>query len=178
MSAVFPARGHSCKNQDLTPTRYHSLDALRAAMMLLGLVLHSAASYIQAPIGAAWPYHDAQRHPFFDLLIVVIHLFRMPVFFVMAGFFAALLYDRDGPSGFMRNRARRVLLPLVTFWPFVIPLTVLGFAFALGGRKCFVLRVPFVDRGRVGPGVFAGFVCQRIGDANVREVYRDCHRAC
>ena len=31
------------------PQRYHALDALRAAMMLLGLVLHSAASYIQAP---------------------------------------------------------------------------------------------------------------------------------
>jgi glucan biosynthesis protein C len=112
------------------PQRYHSLDALRAAMMLLGLVLHSGASYIQAPVDWMWPYRDSHTSPFFNLLLAFIHLFRMPVFFVMAGFFAALLYDRDGPAGFVRNRAKRVLLPLVIFWPLVIPLTGLGFMFA------------------------------------------------
>jgi hypothetical protein len=40
--------------------RYHALDALRATMMLLGLVLHSAVSYTARPLGAAWPYHDQQ----------------------------------------------------------------------------------------------------------------------
>lgn len=29
--------------------RYHALDALRASMMLLGLVLHSAANYLVEP---------------------------------------------------------------------------------------------------------------------------------
>src|ERR671911_846280 len=100
----------------LPAQRYHSLDALRAAMMLLGLVLHSAASYTQAPLGSLWPYHDPQTSVAFDLLIFFIHLFRMPVFFVVAGFFAALLYYRDGLAGFARNRVRRVLLPLVLFW--------------------------------------------------------------
>jgi fucose 4-O-acetylase-like acetyltransferase len=79
-----------------------------------------------------WPFRDAQAHIGFDLLIFGIHLFRMPVFFVMAGFFGALLYCRDGPRGFVHNRARRVLLPLVLFWALVIPLVVLGFLFALG----------------------------------------------
>jgi hypothetical protein len=35
--------------------RYHSLDALRAAMMLLGIVLHSAVNYAVVSIGEAWP---------------------------------------------------------------------------------------------------------------------------
>jgi hypothetical protein len=35
-------------------TRYHALDSVRAAMMLLGLVLHAAASYTSIPLGAAW----------------------------------------------------------------------------------------------------------------------------
>ena len=99
-------------------------------MMLLGLVLHSGASYIQGPITWMWPYRDSQTSVVFNLLLAVIHLFRMPVFFVMAGFFAALLYHRDGPAGFVRNRVKRVLLPLVIFWPIVIPLTGLGFMFA------------------------------------------------
>jgi len=101
-------------------------------MMLLGLVLHSAASYTVNPLRDVWPFRDAQAHIGFDLLIFGIHLFRMPVFFVMAGFFGALLYCRDGPRGFVHNRARRVLLPLVLFWALVIPLVVLGFLFALG----------------------------------------------
>ncbi|MEX1128961.1 MAG: acyltransferase family protein [Vicinamibacterales bacterium] len=116
----------------MASARDHSLDALRAAMMLLGLVLHSAASYTVNPLREVWPFRDAQAHIGFDLLIFGIHVFRMPVFFVMAGFFGALLYRRDGAWGFVHNRARRVLLPLVLFWALVIPLVALGFLFAVG----------------------------------------------
>ena len=110
--------------------RYHALDALRATMMLLGLVLHSAASYMQTPLGWVWPYHDASRSLAFDLLVFFIHLFRMPVFFIVAGFFAALLDARDGRHGFVRNRLRRVLLPLCIFWALTVPLGGLGFVVA------------------------------------------------
>lgn len=110
-------------------TRIPSLDALRAAMMLLGLVLHSAVSYITTPLGAAWRYKDAQTSIALDLLIFFIHLFRMPTFFVVAGFFAALLLERDGAVGFIRNRLRRVLVPLVMFWGVMIPVCGYGFVF-------------------------------------------------
>jgi glucan biosynthesis protein C len=112
--------------------RYHSLDAVRAAMMLLGLVIHSGTSYTATPLGAAWPYSDPQKSTLFDLVVFFIHLFRMPVFFVVAGFFAALLYYRDGPAGFAANRSRRVLLPLALFWIPVFPLVSAGFTFANG----------------------------------------------
>jgi hypothetical protein len=111
--------------------RYHSLDALRAAMMLLGLVLHSAASYTQTPLGWEWPYHDQNTSVAFDLVIFFIHLFRMPVFFVVAGFFGALLYHRSGLIGFARNRGMRVLLPLLMFWGVMIPLVAFGFIFSI-----------------------------------------------
>lgn len=39
--------------------RVHALDALRAAMMLLGLVLHAAASYVVTPLERGWPFKDA-----------------------------------------------------------------------------------------------------------------------
>ena len=110
--------------------RYHSLDALRAAMMLLGIVLHAAASYVAGPLGAAWPYKDPQTSGLFDLVVFVIHIFRMPVFFVAAGFFGALLMERDGVRGFVTNRAKRVLLPLVLFWPPVFIAIAAGFIYA------------------------------------------------
>lgn len=115
----------------LAVQRYHSLDALRAAMMLLGLVLHSAASYTRTPLGWAWPYRDQHTSVIFDLLIFFIHLFRMPAFFVVAGFFGALLYYRRGAAGFARNRAMRVLLPLLMFWGVMMPLVGFGFMFSL-----------------------------------------------
>jgi glucans biosynthesis protein C len=111
--------------------RLHALDALRGAMMLLGLVLHAAASYTLRPLGDGWPYQDVQTSPVFDGIAYVIHLFRMPAFFAVAGFFAALLYAREGARGFARNRAKRVLLPLVIFWATVGPLILGGFYFAM-----------------------------------------------
>jgi peptidoglycan/LPS O-acetylase OafA/YrhL len=110
--------------------RYHGLDALRAAMMLLGLVLHSAASYTQVPMREAWPLQDAYTSIVFDLLLFFIHLFRMPVFFLVAGFFAALLYERGGAMAFARNRASRVALPLALFWVTMIPLLIVGLGYA------------------------------------------------
>jgi len=111
--------------------RLHSLDALRATMMLLGLVLHSAVSYITTPLGAAWPYKDPQTSVLLDLVVFFIHLFRMPAFFVVAGLFGALLLCREGRGGFVRNRGRRVLIPLVMFWAVMMPLCGYGFVFSL-----------------------------------------------
>jgi glucan biosynthesis protein C len=114
--------------------RWHGLDALRASMMLLGLVLHSAASYTFAPLGQAWPYQDVRTSALLDPVIFLIHLFRMPTFFVMAGFFAALLFYREGAAGFLAHRTRRVLLPLIVAWVVLYPLMVFGFTLAhMGG---------------------------------------------
>src|SRR5687768_1929470 len=63
-----------------TEVRYHSLDAARATMMLLGLVLHSAASFTTVPLGDGWPYQDLNASSAFPPLIYFIHLFRMPTF--------------------------------------------------------------------------------------------------
>ena len=57
------------------PGRFHSLDALRAAMMLLGLVLHAMASYVTVPLGDAWPFKDAHTTRAFELpLLSLIHI--------------------------------------------------------------------------------------------------------
>ena len=132
-----------------SPARYHALDSLRAAMMSLGLVLHAACNYMVSPSEGSWPYRDRHGSFLFDLLVLVIHQFRMPTFFVMAGFFGALLYQRRGPARMAANRARRVLLPLALFWPPLFLLVSFAFAFALtgGGRQGLALAWQYLTTG-------------------------------
>ena len=103
-------------------------------MMLLGVVLHSTLSYGRNYYGEGWAFQDAHTHPAFDLIFAFIHVFRMPVFFVMAGFFGGLIYDRRGSAEMLRNRAKRVLLPLVVSWPILFPFYKSGVPFSSTAR--------------------------------------------
>jgi len=102
--------------------RLHALDNLRATMMWLGVVLHVAALHRVDVAGLQW--HDPQTSPIANFLGVLIHAFRMPVFFVVAGFFVALLVHRRGIGGMLRNRALRIGLPFLLFWPPLFALVV------------------------------------------------------
>jgi len=55
-----------------------------------------------------------------DVFAWFLHMFRMPLFFMVAGYFAALLVARRGIGGLFRNRCARVLLPLPLFLPLVL----------------------------------------------------------
>jgi len=104
------------------PDRYHALDALRAVMMLLGLALHAACSYTTFPMEDAWLFKDQRTSHWADAILLTVHTFRMPVFMVMAGFFAALLADRRGIRGLVLNRTQRILIPFVVSFVLLMPL--------------------------------------------------------
>ncbi len=110
--------------------RYHALDNLRAAMMLLGIVLHAGLSYSHMPHNSIWPFKDARSSVFCDAIMMASGLFRMPVFFLVAGFFAALIEERRGGRGLLANRARRILVPFVVGWLATFPLVRAGFLYA------------------------------------------------
>lgn len=102
-----------------TEDRLHYMDNLRALAMLAGVVFHAALAY--SPLmHSIWPTADSGQSMVVDALAWFLHAFRMPLFFLVAGFFAALLVARCGMSGFFRNRGARVLLPLVVFLPLVL----------------------------------------------------------
>jgi peptidoglycan/LPS O-acetylase OafA/YrhL len=101
------------------PGRYHSLDALRGAMMLLGIYLHATAAYSRY---GNWPWKDGSTTGLFDVSLGLIHVFRMPVFYCIAGFFGALLLEQRGAAAFLRNRAVRILLPFAVGWAVLFPL--------------------------------------------------------
>lgn len=129
---ALPARLASHAGRHEENRRYHSLDQLRAAMMLLGLVLHSSLAFVTVPL-ANWPFKDASTSVLLDILGFFIHVFRMPLFFLMAGFFAAYLYYRRGWWRMFTNRMARVGLPFVVFLPIMFPLNRSGFLFSVGG---------------------------------------------
>lgn len=93
--------------------------------MFLGIVLHAGMTFLAfAPL----PYQDPSAHLFYDALFMIIHGFRMQLFFLLAGFFGRLLYQRLGASPFLRQRFYRIGLPLLIGWPmFVLPSILLIF---------------------------------------------------
>lgn len=93
--------------------RYHYLDQVRAHMMLLGIVFHTAPSYITPDPELPWAFTDPVSHPGLFVLMVVIHLFRMPVFMLVAGFFCALMIERWGVEHLARDRFKRIALPFL-----------------------------------------------------------------
>ncbi|KXI27241.1 acyltransferase family protein [Paraglaciecola hydrolytica] len=96
--------------------RLFYMDNLRALAMLTGVFFHAALAY-SPMLHSMWPSADQQNHWFFDVFAWGSHLFRMPVFFVMAGFFCALLLHKQGGKAFFKNRLLRIALPLVLFLP-------------------------------------------------------------
>ena len=112
----------SNRNQSSAPEHYHGLDFIRAAMMMLVVVLHSSVSFIPNSPNALWPYRDPQSTMLAPLIAIPIHIFAMATFFVMAGFFTALLYQHRGALGLIANRARSIALPLVVGWLVMFPL--------------------------------------------------------
>ena len=82
------------------------------------------------PGGIGWTFRDPSTHVVWTYLLYFIHIFRMPIFFVMAGFFAALLYQRRGTKRMALNRFTRILVPFIVGWLIILPVTMAGFKFA------------------------------------------------
>jgi len=99
--------------------RLHALDAVRGFALLLGIVFHSTMSFLASP-QQMWIIVDKSPSTTLTLVFFVSHIFRMTTFFLIAGFFAHLLFHKRGVRGFIHDRLRRIGLPLVAGWPFMI----------------------------------------------------------
>lgn len=102
---------------DSTMQRWHGLDAVRGLALVAGVFLHSAMAFLPGP--PVWLIADTTRSTTLSVAFFAIHMARMTLFFVLAGFFARLLAERGGCRGFVENRIMRIALPLVVFWPLV-----------------------------------------------------------
>lgn len=115
--------------------RFYDLDALRAVAMFLGIVLH-ASVFILPEAQPLWPIHDAtvSGDPTYRIVIETIHGFRMPVFFLLSGFFSALLWQRRSLRSFAMQRLKRVGIPFIVACFTILPLSIWLLA-AAGGYQ-------------------------------------------
>jgi len=130
--------------------RHPEFDALRGTAILLVVTLHAALAYTRVDIPRLlWGVREPSPHAGFDLLSWWAMGVSVPLFFAMGGFFAARIEEERGPSAFLRNRARRLVLPMLVAAPVILPLCF--FAWAEGwlatGRCTFaeISRMRFFD---------------------------------
>src|SRR5690606_41208149 len=90
--------------------RLHALDAVRGGALLLGIVVHLSMSFWPMPF---WPIRDSDPTPVLSTTFLVLHIFRMSLFFLIAGFFAHLLFHKRGPAGFIKDRLKRIGIPFI-----------------------------------------------------------------
>lgn len=83
--------------------RIYALDALRAFLMFFGLLVH-AGSHTSGVVGM-------------NLIALVSSLFRMEGFFVLAGFFAAMILTKAGAPTFHARRLQAIVLPFLIVLP-------------------------------------------------------------
>lgn len=97
--------------------RRNDLDALRAVAMLLGIGLHAALSFIPG----VWPVQDSLHNDSFTLFFSAVHGFRMPLFFLISGFFTAMLWRKRGLSALLKHRFKRIFIPCMIGLVTIVP---------------------------------------------------------
>ena len=97
--------------------------------MLLGLVLHGILSFSGEP----WLAMDVRSEPEVILPVIGwIHGFRMQLFFLVSGFFTAMMWKKRGGTALVTQRLLRIGIPLVAGAVILFPtMMVLG---AWGGE--------------------------------------------
>ncbi len=90
------------------------MDALRASSMLLLVPVHAAMLLAVNGHPGAWA----------SAIYWLVHVFRLPLFFAMSGFFLALLLSRRGVGPTLRNRSLRIAVPLAVGLFTLVPLLV------------------------------------------------------
>jgi hypothetical protein len=120
--------------------RLHGLDAVRGFALLLGVAFHATMSFLPGP--QVWPIKDPHPSAVLGVVFFVSHTFRMTTFFLIAGFFARLMVEKRGVRGFIKDRAKRIALPLVVAWPFLFAAILAASAYGFYLQHGYVPKAP------------------------------------
>ena len=105
-----------------TDSRLHALDAVRGFALLLGVAFHAALSFMPGMPPGVWVAIDNSPSRYLGDAAFVSHIFRMSLFFFIAGYFGRLLYQKLGARWFWANRLQAHPLPLVAGWVILSPI--------------------------------------------------------
>lgn len=118
-----------------TSRRLVFLDNLRVVLIAMVIVHHVGQAY--GPVGAWWPVQEPVRADILGPFFMVNRTFGMSLFFMIAGYFAALSCEKGGPKGLAKSRLQRLGIPLLIFTLLMVILQV----FVLGP----------IEHGELGP---------------------------
>ncbi|MFW5488327.1 MAG: acyltransferase family protein [Desulfovibrio sp.] len=101
-----------------TSQRLYAMDNIRTLMVLCIVLLHACCAY--APSLFWWHARD-EGNLLYDLTILGLDTFCLPVLFFIAGLFAQPSYDRHGCSTFLKSKFLRLGGPVVLLAIFYMP---------------------------------------------------------
>ncbi|MCR9239278.1 MAG: acyltransferase family protein [Alphaproteobacteria bacterium] len=101
-------------NQD----RLHHWDFSRALYLMLGIPFHAAVIY---SLAHEWAVSSPDKSQVLTWFSDFLHTFRMPGFFLLAGFFSIMILDRKGPMTWLKSRLFRLGVPLVSATLLIVP---------------------------------------------------------
>ena len=87
--------------------------------MLLGIALHGLLSFIPIPI---WPAQDVNQSEFYGIPLMMIHGFRMSLFFFVSGFFTMMMWQKRGTLSLLNHRFKRIVIPFFLCCVILVPL--------------------------------------------------------
>ena len=102
--------------------REHHWDFARAFYLLLGIPFHAAVVY---STHHDWSVASPERSPVLTFVADMIHTFRMPGFFLIAGYFSMMILARKGPGPWFASRLVRLGVPLVSATLLILPFQIL-----------------------------------------------------
>ncbi len=97
--------------------RRHDLDALRAVFLLFGIPYHASLTARPGP----WIANFHDRSSDFIYVADYLHLFRMPGFYMIAGYFAAMLLHRRPVGSYLPSRLHRLVPPFLAGTFLLVP---------------------------------------------------------
>ena len=96
--------------------RFHNLDFLRAFAMTMGLVIHAPLLFWTPDFAKVFGINNiVPVEEWVNIMGRFISSWRMPLFFLLSGFFAILVLERKGILEFLRDRFIRVGLTCLVF---------------------------------------------------------------
>ena len=133
--------------------RNGGIDALRAAVVLLVVLHHTAITY--GAIGG-WYYKEiAPSNSPSGLLLILFctanQAWFMGLFFLLAGYYTPPAYNRHGKGGFIKERMLRLGVPLLFYFFALHPITV-ALAETANGRSYVGVLTYLWSHGRFEPG--------------------------
>ena len=94
-------------------TRVAFLDTVKVGLTILVIAHHAGQAY--GPTGGNWPIFSPERSPLLGPFFAVNAAFFMGLFFLISGYFLPPTLDRKGAATFLKDRFRRLGIPILLF---------------------------------------------------------------